>query len=87
MASEKQVQKIAEYKAEPLRPKMVWEGENEVFDGAVSAECPEAGEIAVHVVRESADDPISSLYMTPAEAYVLAERIRTAAWIAEKLST
>lgn len=78
-------QKIVEYKAEPLRPKMAYEGETEVFDAAVSAECPEGGEVSLHVARDSVDGPISSVYMTPAEAFVLAERIRTAAWIAEKL--
>jgi hypothetical protein len=78
-------QKINEWKGDPLEPETVWEGGEEVFDGSVRAECPEAGEVAIHVTREGADDPISSLYMTPAQAYLHAERIRTAAWIAEKL--
>jgi hypothetical protein len=79
-------QKIVEWKSDPLRPRMVWEGEEEVYDGAIVAECPEAGEIAVHVTRNGADSPVSSLYMSPAEAVLLAERIKTAAWIAEKLA-
>jgi hypothetical protein len=78
-------QKIIEWKGESLTPKMIWEGGEEIFDGTVTPECPEGGEVALHVQREGADDPVSSLYMTPAEAYLLAERIRTAAWIAEKL--
>lgn len=86
MSQEQVKQKIVEWKADPLRPKMVWEAEDEVFDGAVTPECVGAGEVSLHVTRDSADTPISSLYMTPAEAYVLAERIRTAAWIAEKLA-
>jgi hypothetical protein len=76
-------QKIVEYNADPLRPKMVWEGEDEVFDGAVEVQCPEAGEVAMHVTRDSADGPISSAYMTVTEAYVFAERVKMAAWVAE----
>jgi hypothetical protein len=76
---------ISEWKGDPITPEMLWEGGDQVFDGSVSAECPEAGEVAVHVTREGADDPAASLYMTPAQAYLHAERIRTAAWIAENL--
>jgi hypothetical protein len=35
---------------------------------------------------DGADGPTSSSYLTPAQAYLYAERIRTAAWIAEQLS-
>jgi hypothetical protein len=79
-------QKIVEWKGDPLRPKMVWEGEGEIFDGAVQVECPDKGEVSIHVTRDSADGPIASAYMTPAEAYILAERVRLAAWIAEMLA-
>lgn len=82
---EQQKQKIVDWKADPLMPKMAYVGEDEVFDAVAQAECPEGTEVALHVIQGSADGPASSLYMTPAQAYVLAERIRTAAWIAEKL--
>jgi hypothetical protein len=78
---------INEWKGDPITPEMVWEAGEQVFDGSVAAECPEAGEVAIHVARDGADDPVSSLYMTPAQAYLHAERIRTAARIAENLET
>lgn len=78
-------QKIVEWKGDSITPKMVWEGEEEVFDGSVQVEHPGEGEVAIHVTREGADSPISSLYLTPTEAYLHAERVRTAAWIAEQL--
>jgi hypothetical protein len=78
-------QKLAEFKADPLAPKMVWEGEDEIYDGAVRVEWPGEGEVAVHVTRESDDAPVSSVYATPSEALLLAERIRTCALLAEKL--
>lgn len=79
---------IVEYRPDPVRPKMLWEGEEEVFDGALHPECPELrnGEVALHASRDGAPSPISSAYMTPAQAYVLAERLCTAAWLAEQAS-
>lgn len=77
-------QKIVEYRADPLKPKVAFEGEDEI-DATIEAQCPDAGGVALHVTREGAERRVSSLYLTPAEAYVLAERIRTAAWIAERL--
>jgi hypothetical protein len=77
---------ITEYRAEPVTPKLAFEGEDEVFDAAVEAQCTDSEEIALHVTRQNkGDGPISSVYLTPAAAWLLAERIRTSAWIAERI--
>jgi hypothetical protein len=78
-------QKIVEWESEPLSPTMVWRGEEEVYGQTVVAQCTgDEGEVGVHV--NPREDDVISVYMTPSQALLLAERIRTAAWIAEKLA-
>lgn len=89
---EKQVQqKIVEWNSDSLEPsKTMWVDGEEVYGSSVKVQCPEAGEIAVYLDYNGRGDAAeggaaASLYLTPSEACLLAERIRTAAWIAEKL--
>jgi len=83
--AEKTEQKITEWASDKLSPKMVFVREDEVYDRDVYVQCTEANETALHVTDGTVDGPDASLYMTPSEAYLLAERLRTAAWIAEQL--
>lgn len=78
---------ITEWTSEKLELKAVWFEEEEVFGGEVTAQCTEPGEVAINVDHEQSKGAgaAANLYMTPAQAYLLAERIRTAAWIAERL--
>jgi fructose-1-phosphate kinase PfkB-like protein len=63
---------------------MVFSGDEDETGATVQVQCPEAGEVAVHV--NPGDAVLASVYMTPEEAEHFAEQVRFAAWAARILA-